>query len=123
MNNKNKSKKNKKKDSSEDKKVKTADLKRYIEEALDDMYDPEIPVSIWQLGLIYEINIDKTNNVHIVMTLTSPSCPVAGTLPRDVHRRIRAIEGVGRCRVEVTFDPPWNPEKMSEAAKFELGML
>lgn len=105
------------------KKIEPLDLHDKIEELLDNMYDPEIPVSIWQLGLIYDIKIDKKNNVHIIMTLTSPSCPVAGTLPRDIDRRVRAIDGVRSSKVEVTFDPPWTPDYMSEEARFELGML
>ena len=71
----------------------------------------------------YDIKIDKDKKVHITMTLTSPACPVAGTLPRDVSRRVKAIPEVKNANVEVTFDPPWDTEKMSEAAKFELGMI
>jgi FeS assembly SUF system protein len=99
------------------------DLHDAIEDALDQIFDPEIPVSIWQMGLIYDIQIDDQKNVIIIMTLTSPACPVAGTLPRDVQRRVAAIKGVKTARVEVTFEPPWTAEKMSEAARYELGML
>lgn len=92
-------------------------------EVLRDCYDPEIPVNIYELGLIYEININEQLDVQILMTLTSPSCPVAETLPPDVETKIKAIEGVNSAKVEITFEPPWTQDMMSEEAKLELGFL
>jgi len=86
-------------------------------------YDPEIPVDIWELGLIYEININHENDVHVMMTLTSPSCPVAETLPPDVEQKIRDVEGVKSSKIEITFDPPWEKSMMSEEAQLELGFM
>lgn len=91
--------------------------------ALKTVYDPEIPVDIYELGLIYEINIYPTNNVFILMTLTSPSCPAAGIIPGNVESAIKAIEGVNDVYVEITFDPPYTPDMMSEVAKLELGYM
>lgn len=90
---------------------------------LQTCYDPEIPVNIYELGLIYETVVDPANNVFVKMTLTSPMCPVAGTLPGDVEKKIRHIQGVNNVTVELTFDPPWNQEMMSEAAKLQLGFM
>lgn len=98
-------------------------LKEKIIEAIKQVYDPEIPVNVYDLGLIYETNIYPINNVHILMTLTSPSCPAAGMIPGQVENSIRAIEGVNDVQVELTFDPPYNPDMMSEAAKLSLGFL
>jgi len=92
-----------------------------VVEALRTVYDPEIPVSIYDLGLIYGIKIEESV-VHICMTLTTPACPVAGSLPGQVETRIKAIEGVNDATVELVWDPPWTPEKMSEAAKLQLNM-
>ena len=89
---------------------------------IQTIYDPEIPVDIWELGLIYEININEGNDVHIKMTLTSPACPVAETLPPDVEQKIRDIPDVNSAKVEITFDPPWEKDMMSEEARLELGM-
>ena len=86
-------------------------------------YDPEIPVNIYELGLIYEININEDFDVHVLMTLTSPSCPVAETLPPDVEEKIRGVEGVKSAKVEITFEPTWDQSMMSEEAKLELGFL
>lgn len=86
-------------------------------------YDPEIPVDIWELGLIYEISISDEKDVEIKMTLTSPSCPVAETLPVEVEQKIKEIEGVKSGKVEITFDPPWEKEMMSEVAQLELGFM
>lgn len=97
-------------------------LRERIIEVLKSCYDPEIPVDIWELGLIYEINISEGNDVHIKMTLTSPACPVAETLPPDVEQKIRDIPDVNTAKVEITFDPPWDKEMMSEEARLELGM-
>lgn len=91
--------------------------------ALQEIYDPEIPVNIYDLGLIYEVNVDPSNNVHVVMTLTSPSCPVAESLPGDVEAAVKAIEDVNEVKVELTFEPTWTTDLMTEAAKLELGML
>ena len=97
-------------------------LRERVVEVLKTCYDPEIPVDIYELGLIYEINIDAGNDVNIKMTLTSPACPVAETLPVDVEQKIKGIPDVNNARVEITFDPPWEKEMMSEEAKLELGM-
>jgi FeS assembly SUF system protein len=86
-------------------------------------YDPEIPVDIWELGLIYDVAVEDGGNVNVTMTLTSPMCPVAESLPPEVEAKVRTVEGVAEARVEVTWDPPWSPDKMTEAAKLELGML
>ena len=90
---------------------------------IQDIYDPEIPVNIYDLGLIYEVNVDPSNNVHVLMTLTSPSCPVAESLPGEVETKLREIEGVNDVKVELTFEPTWTTDLMTEAAKLELGML
>ncbi|NBW36880.1 MAG: DUF59 domain-containing protein, partial [Cytophagia bacterium] len=87
------------------------------------VYDPEIPVDIYELGLIYEINIYPINNVHVLMTLTSPSCPSAEQIPGEVEQKIKEIEGVSDVKVEITFDPPYTQEMMSEAARLELGFM
>jgi FeS assembly SUF system protein len=98
------------------------ELKNHIVEALHKCYDPEIPVNIYELGLIYDITIAPTGAVEIRMTLTSPGCPVAGTLPGDVQRRILSLDHVTAAKVEVVWDPPWTPARMSEAAKLQLGI-
>ena len=90
---------------------------------IQDIYDPEIPVNIYDLGLIYEVNVDPSNNIHVLMTLTSPSCPVAESLPGEVETKLREIEGVNDVKVELTFEPTWTTDLMTEAAKLELGML
>ena len=98
-------------------------LKEKVIDSIREVMDPEIPVNIWELGLIYEVNILPINNVQVVMTLTAPSCPAAQSLPHEVDRRIREIEGVNDVHVEVTWTPAWNKSMMSEAAKLELGFL
>jgi FeS assembly SUF system protein len=98
-------------------------IKEKIVETLKTCYDPEIPVNIYELGLIYEIDVDASNNVSIKMTLTSPACPVAGILPGEVEDRIRALPETNDVKVEVVWDPPWNPDMMSDIAKYELGMM
>ena len=90
---------------------------------LKTIYDPEIPVNIYDLGLIYTIDIDEHNYVSIGMTLTSPNCPVAESMPIEVRDKINAIEGVEYVKVEILWEPPWNPDMMSEVAKLELGYL
>jgi FeS assembly SUF system protein len=99
------------------------ELKDEAIKVLQEIYDPEIPVNIYDLGLVYEVNVDPGNNIQILMTLTSPSCPVAESLPGEVEAKLKAIEGVASVKVDLTFEPPWNMELMSEAAKLELGML
>ncbi len=101
----------------------TQSLKEEVISVLRGIYDPEIPVNIHEMGLIYEVNVDENAKVHIVMTLTSPMCPVAESLPPEVEQKVGAIDGVAAATVEITWDPPWDPEMMSEAAKLELGMF
>lgn len=103
--------------------VNTEELKAKVIEKLQTIFDPEIPVSIYELGLVYEVEIMPINNVQIVMTLTAPSCPAAQSLPVEVDQKVREIEGVNDVYVTVTWDPPWNRSMMSEAAQLELGML
>jgi FeS assembly SUF system protein len=92
-------------------------------EALRTVYDPEIPVNIFELGLVYKVDIDDDRRVHIEMTLTSPACPVAGTLPDEVKDKIEAVEEVQGATVDVVWDPPWHPGMMTEEAQLELGMI
>ena len=99
------------------------DLRDKIMAAIKTVYDPEIPVDIFELGLIYEISIFPVNNVHVLMTLTSPSCPSAEAIPTEVEQKIKAIEGVHDVKVEITWDPPYSQDMMTEAAKLELGFL
>lgn len=98
-------------------------LRDQVLAAIKNVYDPEIPVDIYELGLIYEINIYPINNVHVLMTLTSPSCPSAEQIPGEVEQKIKEIEGVSDVKVEITFDPPYTQEMMSEAARLELGFM
>ena len=97
-------------------------LKERIIAVLGSIYDPEIPVDIYQLGLIYEIDIDDDANVKILMTVTAPNCPVADQLPMTVKERVGTMMGVKKCKVELTFEPAWSPSMMSEEAKAELGL-
>ncbi len=99
------------------------DLKEKVIEKLQTIFDPEIPVSIYELGLIYEINIMPINNVQIVMTLTAPGCPAAQSLPVEVDQKLREIPGVNDVHVTVTWTPPWDKSRMSEVAQLELGWL
>ena len=99
------------------------DLEGRIIEALRTCYDPEIPVNIHELGLIYDIDINPEGAVDIKMTLTSPACPVAGTLPPEVENKVAKVEGVSSAKVEVVWEPPWNPDRMTEAARLQLGMF
>ncbi|MDC9723230.1 MAG: DUF59 domain-containing protein [Urechidicola sp.] len=94
-----------------------------IIEVLNSIYDPEIPVSIYELGLIYDVMVSEENDIKILMTLTSPNCPVAETLPIEVEEKVKTLEEVRDCNVEITFDPTWTQDLMSEEAKLELGFL
>ncbi len=100
-----------------------AEIRDDVINVLKTCYDPEIPVDIFELGLIYEVNVDPANNVHVLMTLTSPSCPVAETLPPEVEEKIKGIPGIGNVKLDLTWEPSWTQEMMSEAAKLELGFL
>lgn len=99
------------------------ELEEEIIQALKTCYDPEIPVDIFELGLIYEIRIDNDANVNVKMTLTSPMCPVAGTLPPEVQAKVISVPGVKSAKVDIVWTPPWDKEMMSEVAKVELGFL
>jgi len=106
------------------KEVPAPTLKDRVIEVLRTVYDPEIPVDIYTLGLVYDVQVDEElRNVHVSMTLTSPSCPVAGTLPGEVETRVKAIEGVDDAFVELVWDPPWTMEKLSDAARLQLGLM
>ena len=98
-------------------------LRDQVLEAIKTVYDPEIPVDIYELGLIYEITIHPVNSVYILMTLTSPNCPAAETIPAEVEEKIKKVDGIQEVNVEITFDPPYSQDMMSEAAKLELGFL
>lgn len=98
-------------------------LEDQVVEALKSIYDPEIPVNIYELGLIYSVDVAAGGDTKITMTLTSPACPVAGSLPGEVESRVMDVEGVTSCDVEIVWDPQWNPSMMSEAARLELGLL
>lgn len=100
----------------------TVSLRSRIVEALKTVYDPEIPVNIWEVGLIYEVEVNDEGEARVVMTLTSPTCPVAEILPGEVQEKVEAVEGVTSAHVELTWDPPWDPDMMSDAAKLDLGM-
>jgi FeS assembly SUF system protein len=97
-------------------------LEDRVVDVLKECYDPEIPVNIYDLGLIYEVKADEGNDVLVTMTLTSPACPVAETLPVEIEQKIKTIPDVNSAKVEITFDPPWEKEMMSEEARLELGM-
>lgn len=98
-------------------------LHQAVVEAVSSVYDPEIPVNIYELGLIYDVSVSESRDVDILMTLTSPMCPVAESLPIEVESRVRGVDDVNDVHVELTWDPPWTPEMMSEAAKLELGFM
>lgn len=98
-------------------------LEDQIVAILKTIFDPEIPVDIYELGLIYEVRISKEGHVDIEMTLTSPNCPVAESLPKDVKEKVESIDGVNSADVHIVFDPPWDKDMMSEEAKLELGFL
>ena len=98
------------------------DLKEKIIKEIKKVYDPEIPVNIYELGLIYKIDIDEKNNVKVDMTLTSPNCPVAESLPKQVEECVLNVKGVSKVKLDLVWDPPWDKSKMSEAAKLELNL-
>lgn len=100
-----------------------AALKIKVIEAIKQVYDPEIPVDVYDLGLIYDIKVFPVNNVYVLMTLTSPACPSAEEIPGEIEARIREIEGVADVSIELTFDPPYSQEMMSDEAKLELGFM
>lgn len=101
----------------------TQELGEKIVKVLKTIYDPEIPVDIYELGLIYDVLVNEDNEVKILMTLTSPNCPVAETLPVEVEEKVKSLDAIKDAEVEITFDPPWTQELMSEEAKLELGLL
>ncbi len=101
----------------------SAGLEEKVIEALRTCYDPEIPVNIYELGLVYKVEVKPEGDVVVQMTLTSPACPVAGSLPPEVESKLRAVPGVTSSKVDVVWDPPWNPGMMSEAAKLQLGFF
>jgi FeS assembly SUF system protein len=103
--------------------IDTQELGEKIVKVLKTIYDPEIPVDIYELGLIYDVFVNEDNEVKILMTLTSPNCPVAETLPVEVEEKVKSLNVVKDAVVEITFDPPWSQDLMSEEAKLELGML
>jgi FeS assembly SUF system protein len=98
------------------------ELEGKVIDALRKVFDPEIPVNIYELGLVYSIDIDEESRVGVRMTLTAPACPVAGTLPGEVERMVKAIPGVSDAKVDLIWDPPWRPEMMSKVARIMLGM-
>jgi FeS assembly SUF system protein len=98
-------------------------LESEVLEALRTCFDPEIPVNIYELGLIYNINVEEGGAVTITMTLTSPHCPAAQSMPAEIEEKVKAISGVSGVKIDVVWDPPWDPSKMSEAARLQLGMM
>ena len=103
--------------------IDTAELGEKIVKVLKTIYDPEIPVDIYELGLIYDVLVNEDYEVKILMTLTTPNCPVAETLPLEVEEKVKSLNDIKDAEVEITFDPPWSLDLMSEEAKLELGML
>lgn len=104
-------------------KAKNTELAQMVIDTIKTCYDPEIPVDIWELGLIYEIDLDDDQNLNVLMTLTSPSCPVAETLPPEVEQKLREINGVKSAKISLTFEPSWDKDMMSDVAKVELGFM
>jgi FeS assembly SUF system protein len=101
----------------------TDHLRDKVIEALRTCFDPEIPVNIYDLGLIYELNVERSGAVGVKMTLTAPGCPVAGSLPGEVERKVKEVPGVSEAKVELVWDPPWDMSRMSEAARVQLGFM
>jgi|SRR5690554_3516121 len=109
--------------STKDQEIDMNELGEKIVEVIKTVYDPEIPVDVYELGLIYDVFINEDREVKILMTLTSPNCPVAESLPMEVEQKVKSISMIKDVEIEMTFDPPWSQELMSEVAKLELGML
>ena len=103
--------------------VNVAEMEEQVIQVLRTCFDPEIPVNIYEMGLIYGVTVEPSGHVGIRMTLTSPHCPVAGSLPVEVEGKVGALPGVAAAKVEITWDPPWDPSRMSEAARLQLGLL
>lgn len=103
--------------------TKNTELMQRVIDEIKTCYDPEIPVDIWELGLIYELELDDENNLRIKMTLTSPNCPVAETLPAEVENKLKLLQGITSAKLELTFEPPWEKSMMSEVAQLELGFM
>jgi FeS assembly SUF system protein len=103
--------------------ISPAELEKKVTDILKTVYDPEIPVNIYELGLVYDVKVTQNFDVVILMTLTAPGCPVAGILPREIEDKVRELSNVNDVKVIITFDPPWNKDMMSDAAKFELGFF
>ena len=103
--------------------IDTADIERRIVEALKTVFDPEIPVNIYELGLIYDVDVSADGDVLVRMTLTAPACPAAGILPGEVEGKARGVAGVKDAKVDLVWDPPWSPDRMSDAARLQLGLL
>ena len=99
------------------------ELTQRVIDMIKTCYDPEIPVDIWELGLIYEVYIDEDKNLEVVMTLTSPSCPVAESLPKEIEDKLKTVEGIASAKMDLTFEPAWDKEMMSEVAQLELGFM
>ncbi|MDE0354932.1 MAG: SUF system Fe-S cluster assembly protein [Deltaproteobacteria bacterium] len=99
------------------------DIEKRVIEALQTVYDPEVPVNIYEMGLIYGVELDPLGNASISMTLTAPNCPAAQSLPMEVEEKVRAVDGVNDVHLEIVWEPPWDPSLMSDAAKLQLGML
>ena len=109
--------------SEEQKEINTEEIKEETIKVLKNCYDPEIPVNVFDLGLIYDVTVATNGDVFVLMTLTSPACPVAGSLPTEIQEKLREHPMINDARVEITFDPPWDMDRMSEEAKLELGFL
>jgi FeS assembly SUF system protein len=103
--------------------VDTAEIQKNIISKIKTIYDPEIPVDVYELGLIYDIDVKDDGRVHVVMTLTSPNCPSAEEIPKEVEEKTKSVDGVTEVTVQLTFDPPWDKDMMSEEAQLELGFL
>jgi len=103
--------------------IKKGEIEDRVIDVIKTIYDPEIPVDIYELGLIYEVKVDNESNIHILMTLTSPSCPVAETLPVEVEEKVAGMKDAKSAKVEIVFDPPWTKDMMSEEALLELGFM
>lgn len=99
------------------------DIEQRVIEALRTIYDPEVPVNIYEMGLIYGVDVDPLGNASVSMTLTAPNCPAAQSLPMEVEEKVKAVDGVNEVNLEIVWEPPWDPSLMSDAAKLQLGML